>query len=249
MKRILGAAVVLAIGFAGQTALAQATHTETTTKHTGAGPNTKMKTETVTGTVKSYEAGRKLEVAGPNNKDYTFDLDENAKVEGAVAVGQWVKVQYRKDDAGKEHVVVVSSAKGGAMSHQHGTMASSSKATSNDSHEKLTDSEAQAKNAQTGGSMHMESTTKHSGPGPDTKMKTEVVVGTVKDYEAGKKITVVGPEKKDYSFDLDENVAMKGDVAVGQKVRVEYTKTDSGNKVTVVSPWTGKGKKLMKKAA
>ena len=243
MKRILGAAIVLAFGVAGQAVLAQATHTETTTKHTGPGPDTKMKTETVSGTVKSYDAGKKIEVTGPNNKDYTFDLDENAKVEGSVAVGQWVRVQYRKDDAGKEHVVVLSSGKR-AMGHKHGTAAMGS---SHESREKLSDSEAQAKNAETGGSMHMESTTKHSGPGPDTKMKTEVVVGTVKDYDPGKKLTVVGPKEKDYSFDLDENVAMKGDVAVGQKVKVEYTKTDSGNKVTVVSPWTGV--KKMKKAA
>jgi hypothetical protein len=85
--------------------------------------------------------------------------------------------------------------------------------------------------------VHSESTTKHTGPGPDSKVKTETVIGTVKTYEPGKKITVVGPKDKDYSFDLDENVAFKGDVAVGQRVKVMYTKTDGGDKITSVMPY------------
>ena len=86
-----------------------------------------------------------------------------------------------------------------------------------------------------------ESVTKHTGPGPDTKVKTETVIGTVKKYEAGKKITVTGPKDKDYSFDLDENVAFKGDVAVGQRVKVTYTKTDGGDKITSVMPYSKGG--------
>jgi hypothetical protein len=90
-----------------------------------------------------------------------------------------------------------------------------------------------------GATMHSESTTKHTGPGKNTKVKTEVVVGTVKTYEAGKKITVTGPKNKDYSFDLDENVSMAGSaVNVGDKVKVTYTKGDNGNKATVVGPAT-----------
>jgi len=90
-----------------------------------------------------------------------------------------------------------------------------------------------------GATMHSESTTKHTGPGKNTKVKTEVVVGTVKTYEAGKKITVTGPKNKDYSFDLDENVSMAGSaVNVGDKVKVTYSKCDNGNKATVVGPAT-----------
>jgi hypothetical protein len=93
------------------------------------------------------------------------------------------------------------------------------------------------------GSMHMESTTKHKGPGKNTKTKTEVVIGTVKTYDAGKKIVVTGPKDKDYSFDLDENVAMKGTVNTGDKVKVSYTKTSSGDKATTIAPYTAKTKK------
>jgi hypothetical protein len=107
-----------------------------------------------------------------------------------------------------------------------------------------------AASAPPGGTMQMESTTKHTGPGKDTKVKTEIVIGSVKTYEAGKKITVVGPKKKNYSFDLDENVSMSGSaVNVGDKVKVTYTKDNNGMKATTIAPYTAKTTKASKKAA
>ena len=119
------------------------------------------------------------------------------------------KVTYHKMDNGTEHVSVISKAS------------------------------AQDQMAASAPKMHSESMTKHEGPGPDTKMKSEVVIGTVKEYEPGKKLKVVGPKDKDFSFDLDENVGMKGPVAVGDRVKVTYTKTNSGQKVTTVEPYKG----------
>lgn len=228
MKKLLGAAVVLACGIAG-IALAQTSHTESTTKHTGPGPDTKTKTEKVVGIVKEYEAGKSIEITGPDKKEYEFELDENAKVSGNIVVGKMARVEYRKDDSGRERVLVISDS---TKAHSHGKSGQTAKL-----------GEATVP----GGRMHMESETKHSGPGPDTKTKTEVVIGTVKEYEAGKKITVTGPDDNDHSFDLDENVTVKTGVAVGQMVQVEYTKTETGEKVMVVAPSTGK-KKIAKKA-
>ena len=90
--------------------------------------------------------------------------------------------------------------------------------------------------AAAGERMHMESETKHTGAGPNTNEKTETVIGTVKDYSPGKSIKVTGPGDKNYSFDLNESSGVKGNVAVGEKVKVTYTKTDSGDKVTTVQP-------------
>jgi hypothetical protein len=87
-------------------------------------------------------------------------------------------------------------------------------------------------------SMHVESTSKNKGPGSDTKTKTESVIGTVKSYVAGEKITVTGPKNKDYTFDLSENVATKGSIAVGGRVKVTYSKTDGGDRVTTVVAYT-----------
>jgi hypothetical protein len=127
-----------------------------------------------------------------------------------VVVGQMAKVTYYKDNDGRERVTVLSQApKGMQMSHS-----------------------ADAPR------VHAESTVKHKGPGPDTKTKTEVVIGTVKEYEAGKKIKVTGPGDKDYNFDLDEHVSLKPGAAlgIGQRVKVTYTKTDSGWKATTLEP-------------
>jgi hypothetical protein len=220
MKRITGAAIAVCFAI-GASAGAQTNatapsqekiHQETKTKQTGPGPNVKTKTETVVGTVKEYKPGEKIKVSGPGDKTYTFDLDEKgevARVEGNIAVGQMAKIVYHKGADGSEIVEVISEASPSAQA------------------------EAAAPK------VHSESTVKHTGPGPDSKMKTEVVVGTVKAYEPGKKLTVTGPKDKDYTFDLNEKdnaVIMKEGVAVGQRVKVTYTKTDSGDKITAIAP-------------
>jgi uncharacterized protein YndB with AHSA1/START domain len=95
-----------------------------------------------------------------------------------------------------------------------------------------------------GNAMRMKSETTVHQPGPNTQMKTEVVVGTVKEFEPGKKIKVTGPDDKDYSFALDEGVGMNGKVVVGSRVKVEYTKSNDGvEHVTVVSLVPGKARK------
>ncbi|HEX9148757.1 MAG TPA: hypothetical protein VF958_06295 [Thermoanaerobaculia bacterium] len=96
--------------------------------------------------------------------------------------------------------------------------------------------QAAATASSTGGTMHMKSESTVHKPGPDVKTKTEAVVGTVKEYEAGKKIKVTGPAGKDVSFDLDKAVTVNGAIAVGQRVTVEYTKSNDGKEhVTVLS--------------
>lgn len=87
---------------------------------------------------------------------------------------------------------------------------------------------------------HTETTTKASSPDGSAKVKTETVVGTVKAYTAGKKLTVTGPKKKTYSFDLDQETSMTGDVAIGDRVKVTYTKVDGKKKVSIVAAYTGK---------
>ena len=217
-KRMPGISV-LALGLlVGTGAVARAqepAHTETTVKKTGAGPNTKTKSESVTGTVKEYDAGKKIKITGPGDKTYSFDLDENARIEGAIAVGSSAKVTYTKSSDGVEHVTVLS--QGSAPAGTTGATSSSA-----------------------GSRMLVETETKHTGAGPNTKTKTETVVGTVKDYSPGKSIKVTGPGDKDYSFDLDDESGVKGDVAVGGRVKVTYTRTDSGDKVTTVQPYSGK---------
>jgi hypothetical protein len=214
MRRLLS--VVAAACFVGSVAASAGaqtdtrTHSEATTKESGPSGKSTVKTESVTGVVKEYEAGKKIKISGPKSKTYSFDLNENARVEGTVVVGERAKVEYTKANDGTQMVQVVSRA-----SREEVTAASAPK-------------------------THTESTSKTKGPEGSSKVKTEVVVGTVKTYEEGKKITVTGPKNKDYSFDLDEQVKIAGPVTVGDRVKVTYTKGDNGERVTVLAHYKGK---------
>jgi hypothetical protein len=209
MKRIIGAigtAISLFL-IAGSQAVAQAPDkkaVETTTKQTGPGATLKTETLSVSGTVQEYEAGKKIKLSGAGDKSYSFDLGETAMVEGAIVVGQMATVQYFKGTDGKENVTVVSNATANA---------------------------ATAANAP---KMHSESTTKSNGPAATTEAKSEVVVGVVKEYEVGKSIKVTGPDGKDYSFDLTGMATLKQAVTVGERVKVTFTKSDGGAKVTTI---------------
>ncbi len=211
IQRTIGRAAAVFFLIASPAALAQTTvHTESKTKQAGPGPDTKVKSERVVGTVKEYEAGKKIKISGPQDKVFSFDLDGAVRVDGTVTVGQMAQVEWTKEN-GRERVTVIAPFGLGIRS-----------------------STVKAKPA-AGHDMHMKSEVHTHQPGPDVKTKTEVVVGTVKEYQAGKKIKVTGPNDKDYSFNLDGNVTMNGPIAVGQRVRVEYTKGDMGNHVTVLS--------------
>ena len=210
MKRTIGMMAILAFLATGVALAQEKAYSESKTRQTTSEGTSKYRTRTVMGTVKDYEAGKKITITGPKNKKYAFNLDENARIEGNIAVGQNAKVEYT-EKGGKKNVTVISEAK--------------------------TRSEMAGR-----GSMHMASTSRQTG----SKVKTETVVGSVKDYEAGKSITVTGPENKDYSFDLDQNVATKGSISVGERVKVSYTKTSGGQKVTSVSPYPSASHHSMK---
>jgi hypothetical protein len=211
ITRIVGIAAAALLVLGSLAAVAQTTvHTESKTKQTGPGPDTKIKGESVVGTVKEYEAGRKIKVSGPNDKVYTFDLDGAVKVEGAVAVGQMARVDWTKEN-GKERVTTIAPF---ALGIRSSTVKTKPVA---------------------GHDVHRKTEVTTHQPGPDVRTKSEVVVGTVKEFEPGKKIKVTGPKDEDYTFDLDQNVTVIGPVAVGQRVKVEYTRGSLGNRVTVLS--------------
>ena len=211
MKRILGAAVGVCL-LAGSQAIAQTPEkkaVETTTKQTGIGATLRTETQSVSGTVTKYEAGKTIKLAGPGDQSYTFDLGENVRVEGAIVVGQMATVKYNKGTDGKETVAVIS--------------------------------EANALTAAEAPKMRSESTMTESGQAASTMPKSEVVIGTVKAYEAGKSIKVTGPDAREYSFDLSEMAAPKNAVTVGERVQVTFTKSDGGSKATSIVAYPHKG--------
>ncbi len=213
MKRIIGTVAGLCLLAASQ-AFAQTPEkkaVETTTLQTLPGTTLKTEAQSVSGTVKEYEAGKTIKLSGPGDKSYSFDLGGNAKVDGTIVVGQMATVKFTKGTDGKETVVAVSEATANAV-----TAADAPK-------------------------MHSESVTKSDGPTGDTKTTTETIVGTVKEYEAGKSIKVTGPDAKDYSFDLTDMAVLKKPVTVGERVKVTFTKLDGGSKATTIVAYPHKG--------
>ena len=207
MKRITGTAIGLCLLAASQT-IAQAPEKKasetTTTLQTLPGTTLKTETQSVLGTVKEYEAGKSIKLSGPGDKSYSFDLRNDSTVDGTIVVGQMATVKYTKGTDGRETVVAVSEATASAVA------------------------------ASDAPKMHSETVTKSSGPMADTKTTTETVVGTVKEYEAGKSIKVTGPNHKDYSFDLTDMASPKKAVSVGERVKLTFTKSDNGDKVTKI---------------
>jgi hypothetical protein len=162
IERMVGIGAVLCLLVASPSAPAQTRiHTESKTKQTGPGPDTKIKSESVVGTVKEYVAGRKIKISGPNDKVYSFDLHAAVRVNGIVAIGQMAKVAWTKE-GGRERVTVIAPYAVGIRS-------------------------STAKRMPAGRDMHRKSETTTHKPGPNVKTKTEVVVGTVREYEVGKK--------------------------------------------------------------
>jgi hypothetical protein len=163
---------------------------------------------------KAVETTTKQTGPGPNLKTEAQSVSgtvrEYERVEGVIVVGQMATVNYTKGTDGKETVVAVSEATANAV-----TAAGAPK-------------------------MHSESTTKMSGATASTETKTEVVIGVVKEYEAGKSIKVTGPDSKDYSFDLTDMAPLKKAVTVGERVKVTFTKSDNGDKATTIVAHSGK---------
>lgn len=123
---MIGAALVLAGYAAAQTTQSSAPtgttmeKTETKKVKDPNGPDTKTKKTTVIGSVKEYEAGKKIKIATSKSKSKSFDLDAKdttATVDPAVAVGSRVQVVDAKDDAGN-HVITVSIYKAKSTKHK-----------------------------------------------------------------------------------------------------------------------------------
>ncbi len=51
---------------------------------------------------------------------------------------------------------------------------------------------------------------------------------------------MTGPKDKDYSFDLTGMPALKKAVNVGERVKVTFTKSDNGDKVTTIVAYPNK---------
>ncbi len=88
--------------------------------------------------------------------------------------------------------------------------------------------------------------TKTTSAAGTTKSKTHTVIGTVKEFDAGKSIKIATSSKKSQKFSLDDkDVATTVDpaVAVGVKVKAVQTTDTNGIKSLKIEPYSSKSKK------
>jgi len=69
-------------------------------------------TQTLSGTVKSYKAGKKIVVTDADGKNHSLKLDESARVETAPNPGDSVTVTWMTDSEGKPRVSSVATGTG-----------------------------------------------------------------------------------------------------------------------------------------
>ena len=70
--------------------------------------------QTMTGTVQSYKAGKKLVITGADGKAHSLKLDDSARVDGTPKPGDAVTVMSMTDSTGKHRVTSISSGSAGA---------------------------------------------------------------------------------------------------------------------------------------
>ncbi len=90
----------------------------------------------------------------------------------------------------------------------------------------------------TGGQVEKTEEKTVKSPAGTTKSKSHTVIGTVKEFEAGKSINVTTSKKKSQKFSLDDKdvaTTVDPEVAVGVKVKVVQTTDKNGVKKLTVS--------------
>lgn len=114
MRTLLATGCAAAFLLAGNLAVAQSSDSSQVKQNKTTetqNETTKTKSDTVYGQVESYQPGKSLKVSIPGKikKSKTFDLDEhNTTVDVAsnVKVGDWVRVQQKKDNNGHKTLTV-----------------------------------------------------------------------------------------------------------------------------------------------
>src|ERR1017187_592999 len=190
------------------------TQTQTTTEqrhHTAATGTTsissKTKTPTVSGEVVRYEPGRTIVIRDPNSRTVTYMLDGGLTVPADVQVGRKVTIYSSPGDGSmrvQRITTVTSATAGGAMTTKT-----------------VVSDEAARESGQMTTQSSQESPARADGTTVTTTTKTTRVSGTVRAYEPGQSITILGPGNKVTTYTVTTDSQLPVDVAVGKQVTIQ----------------------------
>lgn len=178
--------------------------------------STTTKTTTVSGEVVQYEPGKTIVIRDPNSKTVTYTLDSGLTVPADIQVGRKVTV-YSSPIDGSVRVQKITTYQ---TTSPDGTAS--------------TTTEVREEPGNTSGNASMPNPPAQDNQSTQTQTttttKTTRVMGTVRAYEPGQSITILGPGSKTTTYTITTDSQLPTDVAVGKQVTVE-TSVVSGKPV------------------
>jgi len=199
MRWKTGLACVVFAAAAMSLAAQASTTTQTTT----------TKTTTTSGEVVQYEPGKTIVIRYPQSRTVTYTLDGGLTVPADVQVGRKVTI-YSSPIDGSIRVQKITT--------MQTTMSDGNTSTSTETRDEPSSPSA------------MQSAPPQSAPPTDdgsgqttttTTTKTTRISGTVRAFQPGQSITIVGPGRKTTTYTITTDSQLPPDVAVGKQVTVE----------------------------
>lgn len=240
----------LMVACAASVLVAQDRTTTSETKQTTVqNPDGSTAATTITGEVIRYEPGHTIVIRRSNNRETTYTLDPSVNVPADVQIGRQVTLVTQTQD-GTVHIrkiTTISTSSSHSMEHSPGSMdrenpgssamAPSQSETQQTTTETRSTASVAPENPQTApdASGNMQANEPASPPGGQNMQTTEstsmtTVTGTVRTYQPGQSITIIGPDRKVTTYTISEGVDVPQDVTVGKRVTIETT-TVSGKPV------------------
>lgn len=222
------------VGFVAGASVLMAQETPATSSTSSQQATTTTQSSTITGEVVQFQPGQTIVVRDAEGKTQTYTLDPSLTVPSDVQVGRRITV-YSSPVDGSLRVQKISLVES--------TGADGSKQTRSEVRDEPAMPPASSNSA---GTRQMTTTTQSSsmsssqqppaGASAQTQTqttkttKTTTVSGTVKAYEPGQSITVVGPGNKVTTYTITTDSQLPQDIAVGKTVTMQTT-TVSGKPV------------------
>jgi len=216
------------VGFVAGASVLMAQETPATSSTSSQQTTTTTQTSTITGEVVQFQPGQTIVVRDAEGKTQTYRLDPSVTVPSDVQVGRRITV-YSSPVDGSLRVQKISLVES--------TNPDGSKQTRSEVRDEPAMPPASSSSA---GSQQTTTTTQSSSSSMSSQQppadapaqtqtettkttKTTTVSGTVKAYEPGQSITVVGPGNKVTTYTITTDSQLPQDVAVGKTVTMQTT--------------------------
>jgi hypothetical protein len=213
------------VGFVAGASVLMAQETPATSSTSSQQTTTTTQSSTITGEVVQFQPGQTIVVRDAEGKTQTYTLDPSLTVPSDVQVGR--------------RITVYSSPIDGSLRVQKITMVESTNPDGSKQTRTVTRDEPGMPPASSTGANTQTTTTTQSSSAYSTQQpadpsaqtqttttkttKTTTVSGTVKAYEPGQSITVVGPGNKVTTYTITTDSQLPQDVAVGKTVTMQTT--------------------------